>query len=326
MFDLQKFESSLFSISTASFQEAALEVFCYQWQHNTVYRQFCISLHKNPSNVNQLEQIPFLPIEFFKTCEIKTGAWEVEKIFLSSGTTAQARSRHFVKSESLYHKISKYIFEERYGPLHQLEILALLPNYLEQEGSSLISMVDHFIRNAAPGSAFLLNDHETLKQRLYKKTTTQRLLIGITYALLDLAENVPASIHGCTIIETGGMKGRGRELTRPELHSVLERAFEVNSIHSEYGMTELFSQAYGSAGLFTFPQWCRVLIRDINDPFSYLSPEKTGGINVIDLANIHTCSFIETKDLGRTKTSENSVFEVLGRFDNSDLRGCNLLV
>ncbi|WP_245986125.1 long-chain-fatty-acid--protein ligase [Marinoscillum furvescens] len=216
------------------------------------------------------------------------------------------------------------IFESHYYPLKDVEILALLPSYQEQGNSSLISMVDHFISNSRHESRYYLHQTNELIKRLKTHTSHQKLLIGVSFALLDAVEHEAISSHNLTVMETGGMKGRRKELIRDELHHLLKRGFGVEAIHSEYGMTELTSQAYGAHGKFKFPPWCRALIRDINDPFSYVSEGKSGGLNIIDLANIQTCAFIETKDLGKQVTSDQ--FEVLGRFDNSDIRGCNLLV
>lgn len=324
MFDLEKFKSNVFFIEERTFSKKALQAFSYQWQHNPVYQEFCHNLHKNPSNVTRINEIPFLPIEFFKSEKIITGKWKETVIFQSSGTSGQVRSKHFVRDEAFYHSICQTHFEKKYGSLKNYEFLALLPSYLEQQHSSLISMVDFFIRKGAPDSAFLRHDTDIQLKRIFEKKQTQRILIGVSYALLDLAEKGNGKLENFMVMETGGMKGRRKELTRDELHHALNTSFGKQVIHSEYGMTELFSQAYGEDGNFSFPGWCKILIRDINDPFSYLTFGKTGGINIIDLANIDSCCFIETKDLG--KVHNDGFFEVLGRFDNSDIRGCNLMI
>lgn len=324
MFDPENFKQSLFFIQPSQFEGAALQLFEYQWQNNPIYRTYCTTLGKDPSNVHSVESIPFLPIAFFKTQEIKTGAWITEKIFKSSGTTGAQRSCHHVGSETFYHQIAEKAFEMQYGQLAEFEVLALLPSYLEQGDSSLISMVDYFISRSSPSSAFLLDDEKALFDKLTTQSAHRKLIIGVTYALLDLASNLPIDLSEAVIMETGGMKGRRKEMIRSEVHAELKQAFSVSEVHSEYGMTELTSQAYGVDGRFQMPPWCKVSIRDINDPFTLLKEDQTGGINVIDLANTHSCAFIETKDLGKVQL--NGEFEVLGRFDNSDLRGCNLLL
>lgn len=323
MFDPENFKSEIFFTANENFTKKALALFEYQWENNEIYQSFCVNIGKNPKNVTSLSEIPFLPIELFKTQQVKTGSWDSEKIFLSSGTTGMERSKHHVRSVRFYHSVAQNVFESAYGNLGDFTILALLPSYLEQGQSSLISMVDHFIQNSKTGSGFVL-DNDDLIDRL-DTASGKKLIIGVSYALLDLAESpLRPDLSDAIIMETGGMKGRRKEMIREELHTQLKKAFKVPSIHSEYGMTELFSQAYGENGLFLFPQWCKCLLRDINDPLSYVECGKTGGINVIDLANIDTCAFIETKDLGKMR--ENNFFEVLGRLDNADIRGCNLLI
>lgn len=324
MFDSKNFKDQLFSTTPQNFETKALEVFNYQWAHNTVYRLYCDHLHIDPKKIDNVGKIPFLPIEFFKTHTIKTGKFESKKVFLSSGTTGQVRSKHHLRDIPFYHAVARRTFEERYGKLNDWEIFALLPSYLEQENSSLISMVDYFIASSQPTSRFVLNDFEIFEKSLCEKPLANRLIIGVSYALLDFGSQLKNTYPPALIMETGGMKGRRKEIVRSELHEKLKSYFAVDKIHSEYGMTELLSQAYGSKGRFTTPPWCRILIRDIHDPFSFLAPGKTGGINIIDLANVDSCAFIETKDLGII--SENADFEILGRFDNTDLRGCNLLV
>lgn len=315
-------KKTLFKVNEKSFEMISLQVFKYQFEHCQIYNQYCRALGKYPSNVNSIDQIPFLPIEFFKNHAVKAGNWQEEKIFKSSGTTGTIRSKHYIKDLAFYHQVSEHIFEKEFGVLEDVQLLALLPSYQEQGDSSLIEMVNHLMRAALADSGHFPKSEQANLIRLLSDSSVRKVLIGVSYALLDLAESYSSSLKNLTIIETGGMKGRRKELTRPELHGSIRHAFDQNSIQSEYGMTELMSQAYGENGCFHFPEWAKVLIRDINDPFSYQST-KTGGINVIDLANIDTCSFIETKDLGR-KAGDS--FEVLGRFDNSDVRGCNLMI
>lgn len=324
MINPENFKSQIFSLQSNQFNDYCLGVFAYQYQHNPVYQDYCKQLGKNPTNVYSIESIPFLPIEFFKTQKVVTETWEAEKIFKSSGTTLQTRSQHFVKDVNFYHQVCQHIFEGFYGSLGDYEILALLPSYQQQGDSSLISMVDFFMSKAAPESSYFLYNHNELIQHIQEPTTYRRLIIGVSYALLDLLEKHQTQDQNLIIMETGGMKGRRREMIRPELHQIFKKGFGVNQIHSEYGMSELTSQGYSVNGIFRLPSWSRILIRDTNDPFSYLGENKTGGINIIDLANIHSCAFLETKDLG--KLHKNGTFEVLGRFDNSDIRGCNLLI
>ncbi|TPE43288.1 acyl-CoA synthetase family protein [Pontibacter mangrovi] len=312
------------------FTSTALALFRFQAQHNTVYKEYVQNLRIKTEEVKSLQQIPFLPIEFFKEQEVKTGDFEPEATFYSSGTTKQARSRHFVSSLRLYHQVSERIFEHFYGPLQEYVVLALLPSYLEQGGSSLVAMVDHFIKKTAqPEEGFFLRNHTGLLQALRQARGRGKkvLLMGVSYALLDLAEELQGKedFTGVTVMETGGMKGRRREMIREELHAQLKRGFGVPAIHSEYGMTELLSQGYSQGeGVFWPGYTMRILLRDLNDPFDMSGKINSGGINVIDLANVDSCAFIETKDIGRLHPEGS--FEVLGRFDNSDIRGCNLLV
>lgn len=324
MFNPENFKAGLFSLNTEDFEENALQVFKYQWNYNSVYRSYCDHLHIDPEKVDNVGKIPFLPIEFFKTHQVITGKGKVEKVFMSSGTTGQNRSKHYVNNLEFYYMVAQKAFEAKYGTLKDWEILALLPSYLEQGDSSLIAMIDFFIKNSQGSSRFLLNDYESFVKSIQKKAKCKRLIIGVSYALLDFAEKFNSSCEPATIMETGGMKGRRKEITRIELHEVLKNKFGQDKIHSEYGMTELMSQAYGGDGIFFMPPWCKILIRDVNDPYTYLTKYETGGINVIDLANVNSCAFIETKDLG--KSYEDAGFEVLGRFDNTDIRGCNLLI
>ncbi|MBB6611962.1 acyl transferase [Pontibacter sp. Tf4] len=314
----------------ADFTEMALSLFRYQAAHNPVYKAYLQNLHIQPDQINTLEQIPFLPIEFFKQQKVATGVFEPEVTFYSSGTTQQTRSKHYVADLQWYNQVTKYIFEHFYGPLEQYVVLALLPSYLEQGGSSLVAMADYFIKQTGQREAgFYLHNRKELQQTidLARARGKKVLLIGVSYALLDWAEELQGnySFEGVTIMETGGMKGRHREMVREELHSFLKQGFGVDKIHSEYGMTELLSQGYSKGdGIFRPGQTMRILLRDLNDPFDIGNHHRSGGINVIDLANVDSCAFIETKDIGRMHTD--GTFEVLGRFDNSDIRGCNLLV
>ncbi|WP_266205129.1 acyl-CoA synthetase family protein [Pontibacter kalidii] len=313
------------------FNSTALALFRFQAQHNPVYADYLQHLHVNPAQVQALEQIPFLPIEFFKEQQVVTGEFKPEAVFYSSGTTKQARSRHLVSSLRLYHQVSERIFERFYGPLQDYVVLAQLPSYLEQGGSSLVAMVDHFVKQTGQQEeGFYLRNHAQLLQALRQARGRGKkvLLIGVSYALLDLGGELRGQedFTGVTVMETGGMKGRRREMIREELHAQLKQELGVPAIHSEYGMTELLSQGYSQGeGIFWPGYTMRILLRDLNDPFDMSnSARSSGGINVIDLANVDSCAFIETKDIGRLHPDGS--FEVLGRFDNSDIRGCNLLV
>ncbi len=311
------------------FNSMAIKVFHYQLQHNKIYQQYVRSLKVNPDAITHYSNIPFLPIEFFKSQHIVCNDLSTEVVcFSSSGTTGQITSKHYVNDISIYETSFKKGFELFYGNPSEYCILALLPNYLERQGSSLVYMFDQLITDSKHFlSGFYLNNLtdlvntiETLKEKKQKT-----ILLGVTYALLDLADLNVELTDDFIVMETGGMKGRRKELLKEELHQYLKQKLNVSVIHSEYGMTELLSQAYSKQdGAFECSPWMKVLIRDMNDPFSYVSAKKSGGVNVIDLANINSCSFIETKDLGRML--ESSKFEILGRFDNSDLRGCNLMI
>lgn len=313
------------------FEALALSVFRYQAVHNPLYARYLALLNRPgsllPANV-QAGDIPFLPIRFFKTHDVKTGNWEPEAVFTSSGTTGQTPSRHFVRDFQAYLRNARNGFRQFYGDPSEWRVLALLPSYLERAGSSLVAMAEDFIKASQyPESGFFLHDFERLKNTLVHCKTKgyKTLLLGVSFALLDLAGRFPADLSGITVMETGGMKGRRRELTRSELHQTLRAAFQVPAIHSEYGMTELFSQAYASGdALFTPAATMRVLTTEINDPFCPAAPGRTGVLNVIDLANIDTCSFIQTEDVGRVYADGR--FEVLGRLDAAELRGCNLMV
>lgn len=314
--------------SEEEFQDAALHIFKHQFENNTVYRSFCDLLYVHPSDVKSLAQIPFLPIQFFKSHKVISSLKEIQETFTSSGTTGSSASKHFVTDLCLYEKSYLNGFAHFYGNIEEYIVLALLPNYLEREGSSLIYMVDDLIKKSKnPESGFYLNNLEGLSKKLIQlnKKGGKVLLIGVTFALLDLIEKQQFQLNNTLVMETGGMKGRRQELTRIELHQLLEKGFGVFDIHSEYGMTELLSQAYSKGnGIFECPPWMKVLARDTEDALTILENQKTGGLNVIDLANYNSCSFIATQDVG--KVYNNGNFEVLGRFDHSDIRGCNLMV
>jgi hypothetical protein len=316
MIDIENFKSRIFS-DNHSFNDLALEAFQYQFEFNVTYKKYCKYLKKEPRNIVDWQQIPCLPIEFFKSQKIISGNWSEEKTFLSSGTTGQARSKHFVRDINYYHLVSQSIFQDYFGDLSKLNIYAILPSYQEMGDSSLLSMVDFFIKNSKESSGYFLENQEL------PLSNGQEIIFGVTYALLDGNITHP-NFNKCIIMDTGGMKGRKKEITRNEVIELLKLKYEQIDIWSEYGMTEITSQAYGKNGALCFPKWARVIIRDINDPFKQQAPNQSGGINIIDLANIETCCFIETKDIGIMR--ENGHFEVLGRFDNSDIRGCSLLV
>lgn len=313
--------------SNDDFLRAAIETFRYQYKHVAVYRKFCDLLKTNPSQVKEIEDIPFLPIEIFKTHKVIADHQKTQTVFVSSGTTKQITSRHYVSNLRLYEQSFTLGFNNVYGSASNYAILALLPSYLERKGSSLIYMVNHLIEQSTNShSGFYLNEMDELTQQLQVLEEKQQktILIGVSYALLDLIENEKFTLENTVIMETGGMKGRRKELIKTELHDILKEGFGVEKIHSEYGMTELLSQAYSTGdGLFQTPPWMKVLTRDIEDARTYVKG-KTGGINVIDLANMYSCAFIATQDLG--KTNDNNTFKVLGRFNASDVRGCNLLV
>ncbi|MES2455228.1 MAG: acyl transferase [Bacteroidota bacterium] len=312
----------------ALFEELALEVFRFQAERCLVYQKYIGFLGIRPEQVNQLDQIPYLPIEFFKSQEVVSDSRKPEIVFSSSGTTGMTQSRHLVTRLNVYEQSFKRAFEQFYGSPKDVCILALLPSYLERDGSSLIYMVDALMdesKNADSG--YFLHDHEDLYLKLMKLQAVKQktILIGVTYALLDFVEKYHIDFPELIVMETGGMKGKRKEMVRAELHEQLQKGFGITTIHSEYGMTELLSQGYSKgAGIFNCPPWMRISLRDTNDPLSSAGKGKTGGINVIDLANINSCSFLATQDLGRV--FHDGSFEVLGRFDNADIRGCNLLV
>lgn len=323
------FRNRIFKItSTKEFEQLTLEIFRYQAVKNPIYKQFLEMLKFDTSSVKQISQIPFLPIDFFKRFEIITEKFKAEQIFLSSGTTSLIQSKHYVTDLSVYEESYIKSFELFYGPIEYYTLLALLPSYLERDGSSLIYMVDDLIKKTKKiASGFYLNDLDKLAKKLVELNLkgTKVVLIGVTYALLDLIEKHQFKLQNTIVMETGGMKGKRREMIREELHKQLCKGFGVTEIHSEYGMTELLSQAYSKGnGIFETLPWMKILIRDTEDAFSYLPPYKSGGINVIDLTNYNSCSFIATQDLG--KLHSDNTFEVLGRFDHADIRGCNLLI
>ncbi len=312
-----------------TFRAAALEVFNFQARHTPVYREYLSTLQVEPNRIKEPEEIPFLPIEFFKSHRVLEEGKEPEVTFESSGTTETIPSRHPVADAGLYRDSFTQAFRLFYGDPGQYCILALLPSYLERKDSSLVYMMEYLIKHSKhPDSGFYLDQFTALSEILQTRNRDKHptLLLGVSFALLDLAERSPLPLEpNVTVMETGGMKGRRKEMVRSELHRRLIEAFSLSSIHSEYGMTELLSQAYSrSEGLFHPPPWMKILIRDPNDPFSLHPPGQSGGINVIDLANVHSCSYIATGDLGRIH--EDGSFEVLGRYDSSDIRGCNLLV
>lgn len=330
MKQISNIEKQIFEIkSEFDFIEATISIFQYQYKNNLIYKTYVDSLGIKPESIIKINDIPFLPIEFFKSKNIICGEIKPDAIcFSSSGTTGQITSKHYVNSISIYQESFSKGFQLFYGDIKDYCVLALLPSYLEREGSSLVFMANQLIKDSNHlMSGFYLNNLDELVNTIseLKKLNQKTILLGVSYALLDLADKKTQLNENFIVMETGGMKGKREELTKEELHNTLKENFKINTIHSEYGMTELLSQSYSKAnGIFKTVPWKRILVRDVNDPFSYVTIGKTGGINVIDLANIYSCSFIETKDLGKLYT-DNS-FEIVGRFDISDLRGCNLLI
>ena len=314
------------SLNNGEFENLALELFYFQMKNNPIYAQYASLILKNKSPKNVYE-IPFLPIDFFKKEQVLCKGSGIEEIFISSGTTGE-QSKHLVSDISFYKESFLKSFNLFYGNISEYCILSLLPNYREREGSSLIFMVDDLIKKSPHSkSSSYPNDYKKLAKTIsqLEKDGQKTILIGVSYALLDLAEQFPQKLEHTIIMETGGTKGKRREYLKEELHKILQNAFSLDNIHSEYGMTELLSQSYSKGkGIFSSPPWKKILIRDVNDPLTILENNKTGGINIIDLANIYSCPFIATQDLG--KVNENGTFSVLGRFENSDVRGCNLLV
>ena len=331
---LSKLEQQIFAVESPNdFNELSLKIFQYQFENNAVYRKYAQNIGKDLSNVLSSDSIPFLPISFFKTHKVKTNSNPSEIIFSSSGTGNSGNSKHHIAKLRVYENSFTKGFNKFYGNIEDYVFLALLPSYLERGGSSLVYMAQKLIEKSKyPESGFYLNDYEKLYDMLLnlRAKGTKVILLGVSYALLDMVEKFNLNTYGQNmpqfmVMETGGMKGRRKEMVKEELHNILCKGFGVESIHSEYGMTELLSQAYSKGGgIFSCPPWMQIKIRDVNDPFCLLEEGKSGGINIIDLANIYSCSFIETQDLG--KIYENRSFEILGRFDNSDVRGCNLMV
>ncbi|MBR9997812.1 MAG: acyl transferase [Cyclobacteriaceae bacterium] len=330
MESLKSFKDKIHLINRDTFKTAAFDLFRFQAVHNELYARYLKSLGLDPSQITGIEQIPFLPISFFKRRVVKTGNWKEEDVFLSSGTSGMEVSRHYVEDIDFYDHITTRIFRSFYGDPSDYVILALLPSYLERGHSSLVRMTDRLIRQTGSEDSgfFLRNEGELINKlkNLLSVPGRKILLFGVTYALLDLAEKYDVNLgDGAIIMETGGMKGRREELIRRDVHERLCRSFHVPVIHSEYGMTELMSQAYSKGeGIYRTPPWMKIYTREINDPFCIDNSLSYGVINVIDLANIHSCAFIATDDLGSVK-GENT-FEILGRMDNSDTRGCNLLL
>ncbi|GGB77877.1 acyl transferase [Dyadobacter sediminis] len=337
----EELRNQILKLKASDFEQLALKIFRYQANYNLVYNQYLHYLHVNPDAIHKLTEIPFLPIPFFKNHTVQTGMPPAASaVFHSSGTTGQQTSSHHLFDAPLYKDVSTRIFQEHYGDLKHFHILALLPSYLERNNSSLVYMMQHFIESSqSEYSGFYLDDVNEMLNKLRfladKPDGKNILLLGVTFALLNLAESnedlsFMKHMNNLTIMDTGGMKGRRQELLREEVHDLLTRSFYTDQIHSEYGMTELLSQGYShGSGLFVPGFSMRILLRDINDPFAisdhHFGSSKTGGINVIDLANLDSCSFIETQDLGRFG-NDPGTFYVMGRFDNSDIRGCNLMV
>ena len=322
-----EFEDKVFNVQTADFETLALDIFRFQYNHNPVYHQYVKALSIVGDDVITISRIPFLPIQFFKTHAVKTTSFEPAVVFESSGTTQTLNSRHFVKDTGLYRQSFLQAWQQFYGPVEDWCIIGLLPSYLERGNSSLVYMASELVRlSRHTDSGFYLYEHEKLQQVLkgLEKAGQKTLLIGVTFALLDFAEKYPLPLHNTIVMETGGMKGRREEMTRQEVHAILKNAFQLSAIHSEYGMTELLSQAYSAGeGIFDCPAWMKVVVRQEDDPFD-IRLSGTGVINIIDLANIYSCSFIATDDIGKLDVS--GQFEVQGRMDNSDIRGCSLMV
>ncbi len=319
----------IFDIKNHSeFKKQCLDIYNFQYENNTVYQNYCNMICEDPTDVNEINKIPFLPISFFKTKKILSTD-NFEKVFYSSGTTTNSRSKHFISSLKLYQKSFINNFKLNYSDISQYTILALLPNYYDNKDSSLIYMIEKLIKlSKSKESGFFLDDYINLSKKLIEldaKKERKTILIGVPYALLDMIDFNQFQLNNTIIMETGGMKGRRKEMVRTELHEKLKRGFGVSKIHSEYGMTELLSQAYSKGdGIFKTPSWMKVIIRDINDAQNVDFNKKSGAINIIDLANYNSCSFIATDDMGKHVNDDE--FELIGRVDNSDIRGCNLLV
>ncbi|WP_420580657.1 acyl transferase [Reichenbachiella sp.] len=330
---INSFKNKSSKVNSQSYDKVAMALFHFQAQECVVYRDYIEHLNLDPASVKSIREIPFLPIDFFKEHKVKTGEWVEEEIYLSSGTTGSNRSEHHIQDSTFYLSNAKLIFEQMYGRLTNYTFFALLPSYQEQGHSSLVKMVDHFIEdsnNNLEGGFYLDRKDDLLcdLQESLKNNDKSVVLFGVGYALLDLVDRAMKNnikLDGLRIIETGGMKGRRKDMVKSEFYQILQKGFGDVQIDSEYGMTELLSQAYSfNARTYQLPSQMKILIRDPEDPFSNLECGRMGGMNVIDLANVHSCAFIETKDLGRVL--ENGEFEILGRMDNSDIRGCNLMV
>lgn len=327
MFDKQKFKDKLFNINGQSFEREALGLFRYQSAHNAIYRSFISNLGINPLSIHSLKNIPFLPVELFKHHKIVTGDSDIQLTFESSRTSGAVPSKHYVQDPSIYQQSILKGFNHVFGNPEDYHIHGLLPSYLERSNASLVYMVQYLMDSSPGGNhGFYLNDRDRLIESLNQANEMDRkvLLIGVSFALLELSEHWKGPLGNTLIMETGGMKGRGRELTRPELHQQLMSAFGTDRIYSEYGMTELLSQAYSTGkGIFHTPSWMRVFARDPYDPLHVLENNASGAINIIDLANVDSCAFLATSDLG--KIGNDGSFEILGRMDFSEIRGCNLI-
>ncbi len=321
---VEEFKRAVLAMQPSDFEAAALEAFAYQYSQNPVYQSYVNALKREPKKVRSLLDIPFLPVGFFKTHRVACSDREAEVVFVSSTTSGLSPSLHYIFDLEFYRRVSQEIFEREYGKLSDYHIFALLPSYLERGNSSLVCMVENFMRYSRKPSGFYLHNHEQLLDdlRVARESGGRILLIGVSFALWELAERQGVDLSGCIVMETGGMKGRRRELVREELHEILCKGLSVREIHSEYGMTELLSQFYSHGqGIFGMPPWCRVLTRQVNDPFAYT--QGYGGLNVVDLAGIESCCFLELSDLG--KILESNKFVVIGRADHADIRGCNLM-
>jgi phenylacetate-coenzyme A ligase PaaK-like adenylate-forming protein len=327
----RQWNDKIFSVTPAGFEGLAVEIFHFQYQHNNIYRQYTDALGINPRNVQSINQIPFLPIRFFKSHTVNTGDFKPAVIFESSGTTGSINSRHLVKDAGLYTESFSHGFQQFYGNIKEYCILGLLPSYLERQNSSLVYMVNKLIgQSQHPDSGFYLDEFDKLYAILKRLEANKQkvLLIGVTFGLLDFAENYTLPLQHTIIMETGGMKGRRKEMLRQEVHDLLKESFKLSAIHSEYGMTELLSQAYSyGAGLFKSSPWMKILLRDEEDPLTIkktpATKTETGAVNIIDFANIYSCCFIATDDAGRLYPDDS--FEIIGRMDNSDIRGCSLM-
>lgn len=318
---------NIIGVTPGNFNETALAVFAHQYAGNDIYRQYCDALKRTPGKVKLVTDIPFLPISFFKTHRVQTGQWTTpELLFESSGTTGEVTSKHRVKEAAMYQRSLMHGFALQYGHPSQYAILALLPSYLERQNASLVYMAQELMQASGhPDNGFFINEWEVLRDKLQRLAASGQkvILLGVTFALLDFAEHYPMPLDNTIVMETGGMKGRRKEMTRKEVHEYLQQQWQLTEIHSEYGMTELLSQAYAHAeGIYTPTNTMKVLCRDVNDPLD-VTTYGNGCINIIDLANIHSCAFIATEDLGCVR--EDGKFEVLGRMDHSALRGCSLM-